>query len=169
MRGVPPVPVRPVKGQILRLDPGRQPSPRLTVRAFTGGTEIYLVPRESGHEVVVGATVEERGFERTATAGGVYELLRDARQVLPMTAEYGLSEVSVGWRPGTPDNAPIIGPYGPSGLVVATGHYRNGVLLTPVTADLVAGLVAGRPLPDWAEPFRPERFSGRNVPREVPA
>ena len=78
--GIAPVPVRPVKGQILRLDPGRLPSPRLTVRAFTSGAEIYLVPRETGREVVVGATVEERGFDPTVTAGGVYELLRDARQ-----------------------------------------------------------------------------------------
>ncbi len=156
--GIPPVPVRPVKGQILRLDPGRLPPPRLTVRAFTGGSEIYLVPRETGREVVVGATVEERGFERTATAGGVYELLRDARQVLPMTAEYGLAETSVGWRPGTPDNAPIIGRSGPDGLILATGHYRNGVLLTPVTADLVAELVTTGALPDWAGPFRPDRF-----------
>ena len=162
--GIPPVPVRPVKGQILRLDPGRQPSPRLTVRAFTGGSEIYLVPRETGREVVVGATVEERGFERTATAGGVYELLRDARAVLPMTAEYGLAEVSVGWRPGTPDNAPIIGPSGPDGLILATGHHRNGVLLTPVTADLVAELVTTGTLPALAEPFRPDRFSREAVP-----
>jgi glycine oxidase len=157
--GVPPVPVRPVKGQILRLDPGRLPPPSLTVRAFTGGVELYLVPRETGREVVVGATVEEQGFDATVTAGGVYELLRDARTVLPMTAEYGLVETSVGWRPGTPDNAPILGRADLDGLILATGHYRNGVLLTPITADVVATLVATGDMPEIAVPFGIERFS----------
>ena len=98
------------------------------------------MPREGGRELVVGATVEERGFDGRPTAGGVYELLRDARTVLPMTAEYALAETSVGWRPGTPDNAPILGGCELEGLVLATGHYRNGVLLTPVTADVIAEL-----------------------------
>ena len=162
--GIAPLPVRPVKGQVLRLDPARQPAPGLTVRAFTGGGEIYLVPRDGGREVVVGATVEERGFDRAATAGGTYELLRDARQVLPMTAEYGISEISVGWRPGTPDNAPIIGPGELDGLILATGHYRNGILLTPVTADVVAELVSTGRLPELAEPFRADRFNRAAVP-----
>ena len=143
LSGIPVVPVRPVKGQILRLDPGRLPSPAMTVRAFSRGTEVYLVPREGGRELVVGATVEERGFDGRPTAGGVYELLRDARTVLPMTAEYALAEASVGWRPGTPDNAPILGGCELGGLVFATGHYRNGVLLTPLTAALVSNLVFG--------------------------
>ncbi len=157
--GIPPVPVRPIKGQILRLDPGRLPSPRLTVRAFSKGGEVYLVPRAGGHEVVVGATVEELGFDRRVTAGGVYELLRDARSVIPMTSEYALAETSVGWRPGTPDNAPLLGPGGVGGLVLATGHYRNGVLLTPITADVIAGFVLGDGLPEVAAPFTPERFA----------
>ena len=156
--GIAPIPVRPVKGQILRLDPGRLPSPRLTVRAFTSGAEIYLVPRESGREVVVGATVEEQGFDPVVTAGGVYELLRDARQVLPMTAEYGLAETSVGWRPGTPDNAPILGRGDLDGLILATGHFRNGVLLTPITADIIATLIETDELPEIAEPFAMTRF-----------
>jgi glycine oxidase len=160
--GIAPVPVRPVKGQILRLDPGPQPQPSRTVRAFTSGSEIYLVPRDSGHELVLGATVEERGFDASVTAGGVYELLRDARSVLPMTAEYGLAETSVGWRPGTPDNAPIIGPGEPDGLLLATGHFRNGVLLTPVTADLVAEFVTTGRVPELAEPFGIDRFSRAN-------
>ena len=80
--------------------PAGFPGPSLTVRAFSRGNEVYLVPRESGREVVVGATVEEQGFDHRVTAGGVYELLRDARQVIPMTAEYALAETSVGWRPG---------------------------------------------------------------------
>ena len=107
--GIPPVPVRPVKGQILRLDPGGSRSPGVVVRAFTRGTEIYLVPRDGGRELVVGATTEELGFDRRVTAGGVYELLRDARLAIPMSAEYVLAETSVGYRPGTPDNAPILG------------------------------------------------------------
>jgi glycine oxidase len=158
--GIPPLPVRPVKGQILRLDPGRMPPPSVTVRAFTAGSEVYLVPRESGREVVVGATVEELGFDGRVTAGGVYELLRDARQVLPVTAEYTLAETSVGFRPGTPDNAPILGGCDLQGLVLATGHYRNGVLLTPVTAEAVARYVERGELPEVAAGFTLARFSG---------
>jgi glycine oxidase len=160
LSGTPPIPVRPVKGQILRLDPVRLPAPSLTIRAFTSGHEVYLVPRESGREVVVGATVEELGFDPRVTAGGVYELLRDARQVLPVTAEYALSETSVGYRPGTPDNAPILGPCELNGLVLATGHYRNGVLLTPVTATAITQLIEHGSLPEVATRFTLDRFAG---------
>ena len=171
--GVPPVPVRPVKGQILRLDPGRFPCPGLTVRAFSRGNEVYLVPREHGREVVVGATVEEQGFDRRVTAGGVYELLRDARQVIPMTAEYALAETSVGWRPNTPDNAPIFGGCALEGLSLATGHHRNGVLLTPVSADVAASYVLTGVLDEVAAPFTLDRFdrtpttAARTVAAEV--
>lgn len=158
LTGIPPVPVRPVKGQVLRLDPGRYPQPSAVVRAFTRGTEIYLVPRDSGRELVVGATSEELGFDRRVTAGGVYELLRDARLAIPMSSEYALAETSVGYRPGTPDNAPILGHGSLAGLVLATGHYRNGVLLTPITADVVAELVLHDRLLPVAEPFGVERF-----------
>ena len=156
--GVPPVPVRPVKGQILRLDPGRFPGPSLTVRAFSRGSEVYLVPRGSGREVVVGATVEEQGFDHRVTAGGVYELLRDARQVMPLTAEYALAETSVGWRPGTPDNAPVLGGCALAGLTLVTGHHRNGVLLTPVSAQVTAAYVLTGTLAAVAEPFVLARF-----------
>lgn len=153
------IPVRPVKGQILRLDPEGRPQPGLTVRAFSRGAEVYLVPRSSGREVVVGATVEDLGFDTRVTAGGVYEVLRDARSVVPISAEYALSETSVGFRPGTPDNAPILGPSGVDGLTLATGHYRNGVLLTPVTAAAVtASIVDGR-LPESASAFTIARFT----------
>lgn len=158
LTGIPALPVRPVKGQVLRLDPGRYPQPAVVVRAFTRGTEIYLVPRDGGRELVVGATSEELGFDRRVTAGGVYELLRDARLAIPMTSEYVLAETSVGYRPGTPDNAPILGRGALSGLVLATGHYRNGVLLTPITADVVAELVLHDRLLAVAEPFGVERF-----------
>nr|WP_275588531.1 glycine oxidase ThiO [Microlunatus panaciterrae] len=155
------LPVRPVKGQILRLDPAGLPQPGLTVRAFSQGAEVYLVPRESGHEVVVGATVEDLGFDPRVTAGGVYELLRDARAVIPMTAEYTLAETSVGYRPGTPDNAPILGASGIDGVTLATGHYRNGVLLTPITASVVAAAVLDGALPDVAAGFTLARFEER--------
>ena len=156
--GLPDLPVRPVKGQIVRLDPGRLPAPSLTIRAYSRGSEIYLVPRESGREVVMGATVEELGFDQRVTAGGVYELLRDGRTVMPMTAEYALAEMSVGWRPGTPDNAPILGRCDLDGLVLATGHYRNGVLLTPVTADVISKLIISGELDSLAAPFTLDRF-----------
>jgi glycine oxidase len=156
--GLPDLPVRPVKGQILRLDPGRLPAPNLTIRAYSRGSEIYLVPRESGREVVLGATVEELGFDQRVTAGAVYELLRDGRTVMPMTAEYALAETSVGWRPGTPDNAPILGRCDLDGLVLATGHYRNGVLLTPITADVISQMIITGELDSIAAPFTLDRF-----------
>jgi glycine oxidase len=156
--GLPDLPVRPVKGQIFRLDPGRLPAPSLTIRAYSRGSEIYLVPREGGREVVLGATVEELGFDQRVTAGAVYELLRDGRTVMPMTAEYALAEMSVGWRPGTPDNAPILGRCDLDGLVLATGHYRNGVLLTPVTADVISKLIISGELDSLAAPFTLDRF-----------
>ena len=93
------------------------------------------------------------------TAGAVYELLRDGRTVLPMTAEYSLAETSVGWRPGTPDNAPILGQCDLDGLVLATGHYRNGVLLTPVTADVISNLIITGELDSIAAPFTLDRFA----------
>ncbi len=164
LTGVDAIPVRPIKGQILRLDRGRLPGPQLTVRAFSRGTEVYLVPRAAGRELVVGATVEDLGFDARPTAGGVYELLRDARTVLPITAEYALTETSVGWRPGTPDNAPLLGRGELDGLVLATGHYRNGVLLTPITAAVVAELVLRDQLPEVAAPFAPDRFARTRIP-----
>jgi glycine oxidase len=157
--GIPALPVRPVKGQILRLDPGRLTGPTLTVRAFARGSEVYLVPRDSGRELVVGATVEELGFDHRVTAGGVYELLRDARTVLPLTAEYALTETAVGWRPGTPDNAPILGRSELDGLLLATGHYRNGVLLTPITAEVIVKLVVSGELDPIAAGFGLDRFA----------
>jgi glycine oxidase len=152
-------PVRPVKGQILRLrstaDTGRVL--HRTVRAFVHGASVYLVPRADG-EVVVGATMEERGFDDTVTAGGMWELLRDARVVLPVVTELELVEAWAGLRPGTPDNLPLIGASALDGLVLATGHGRNGILLAPLTADAVASLVAdGAALPEVAA-ADPRRF-----------
>lgn len=166
-------PVRPVKGQIMRvrttaamtatgIPPGLL---RRTVRAVVHGSGVYLVPRENG-ELVIGATQEELGPDTTVTAGGIWQLLRDAREVVPGITELELADVVAGLRPGTPDNAPVIGPGEIPGLVHATGHFRAGVLLAPVTAETVATyLRTGTPDPLW-QPFAPGRFASRraNVP-----
>jgi glycine oxidase len=168
--------VRPVKGQILRLrHPGNLP-PIIghTIRAIVGGRDIYLVPRADG-ELVVGATQEERD-DLDVTAGAVHDLLRDAMTAVPAISELILAEASAGRRPGTSDNGPILGPVqvshpseadrpaatstaaGTGALIVATGHFRNGVLLSAATADAVAALLAGeQPHPAWA-PFHPGRL-----------
>ncbi len=126
------VAVRPVKGQLVRL------RGKLGLERNIRGLDVYIVPRPDG-EVVVGATAEERGFETTVTAGAIHELLRAAIELVPDIAELEVAEVSAGLRPASPDNRPIIERRGD--VVVATGHYRNGVLLAPLTADLVLDLV----------------------------
>jgi glycine oxidase len=133
------VPVRPVKGQIMRLRDPAGPGLLQRVVRFAGG---YLVPRGDGR-YVLGATMEERGFEPCATAGGVYELLRDAHELVPGVSELRIEELGVGYRPGTPDNAPVIGPGTLEGLTWATGHHRNGILLAPLTAELVMWSLRG--------------------------
>jgi glycine oxidase len=148
------VPVRPVKGQTLRLrDPAGAGLLERVVR-WDGG---YLVPRSDGR-YVLGATQEERGFDTAMTAGGVHDLLRDCSELVPGVLELAVEELIAGLRPGTPDNAPIVGasPAAPE-LVWATGHYRNGALLTPVTAGLVADVLCGDGAPDPA--FSPARFA----------
>ena len=163
-------PVRPVKGQIIRLrttattDADGVPPGLLqrTVRGIVRGSSVYLVPRDSG-ELVVGATQEELGADTTVTAGGVWELLRDARTLVPGITELEIADIVAGLRPGTPDNAPVIGPCELPGLVFATGHFRAGVLLAPVTADTVAAyLRTGTPDPGW-RPFAATRFGVRGV------
>ncbi|MER6377675.1 glycine oxidase ThiO [Streptomyces mirabilis] len=153
-------PVRPVKGQVLRLTVPKRYAPFLsrTVRAVVRGSQVYLVPRENG-ELVVGATSEELGWDTTVTAGGVYELLRDAHELVPGITELPLTETRAGLRPGSPDNAPLLGPTALDGLLLATGHYRNGVLLTPVTGDAMAHVLTTGELPEEARPFAPGRFS----------
>jgi len=133
------LPVRPVKGQIMRLRDPQGPGLLERVVRYMGG---YVVPRGDGR-YVLGATVEERGFELGATAGGVYELLRDAHELVPGIAELEIEELCTGLRPGTPDNLPAIGPGALDRLLWATGHHRNGILLAPLTAELVAGLLDG--------------------------
>ncbi|HEV8372673.1 MAG TPA: glycine oxidase ThiO [Actinomycetota bacterium] len=147
--------VRPVKGQLLHLrGPASEPLCQRNLR----GLEVYVVPRADGR-VVVGATVEEQGFDTRVTAGAVHDLLRAALELLPDVAELELVETVAGLRPGSPDNAPLLGPAGQDGLVVATGHYRNGILLTPVTAASVAELLATGKAPEVIAPFSPGRFA----------
>ena len=157
--------IRPVKGQILRLrHPGNLPHIiSHTVRAMVQGRDIYLVPRADG-ELVVGATQEERD-DLDITAGAVHDLLRDAMTAVPAISELILAEASAGRRPGTSDNGPILGPVTPAdaavgpGLIVAAGHFRNGVLLSAATADAVAALLAGaEPHQAWT-PFYPGRLT----------
>ena len=147
-------PVRPVKGQLLRL---RTVDGLPLCDRIVRTPRVYVVPRTDGR-VVIGATVEERGFELTVTAGAVFELLREAYRAVPDVAELEIVEVQAGLRPGTPDNAPLLGPGAQPGLTVATGHYRNGVLLAPITADAVAALLTGAEPPLDLAPFAPARF-----------
>jgi glycine oxidase len=149
------LPVRPVKGQILRLGgDAAHPVANRVVRT----PEVYAVPRADGR-LVVGATVEERGFDGAVTAGGVLELLRAAYEVLPGITELELLQAAAGHRPATPDNQPAVGEGTVPGLVWATGHWRNGVLLAPVTADAVVSLIADGGLPPAMREFSPRRFA----------
>jgi glycine oxidase len=167
--GLPPgtaPPLRPVKGQIVRLRP--TPATRTaglpaslvgrTVRGIVAGSSVYLVPRPDG-ELVVGATQEELGADETVTAGGIWQLLRDARTIVPGITELEFAEAVAGLRPGTPDNAPVLGPTALAGLVLATGHFRSGVLLAPVTADLIAGFLTTGTMAAPAAAFGPRRFA----------
>jgi len=134
-------PVRPVKGEVVELGSrdGEPPCERILA-----SERVYLVPRDDGR-LIVGATVEEQGFDTTVTAGGVHELLREAYRLLPDVAEMELLGAVAGLRPGTPDNLPRIGPGAVDGLVLATGHFRNGILLAPLTAERIAVQLAGVP------------------------
>ncbi|GAA1668149.1 glycine oxidase ThiO [Glycomyces endophyticus] len=168
------LPVRPVRGVVLRLRAARdQEVPRTTVRGYVKGHSVYIVTRENG-EVVVGATSDERGDRTTGTAGAVHDLLRRSIELVPEIAEYHLAEVSVGFRPGTPDNLPLIGRLDDR-TVAATGHYRNGIALIPATAAAVAAILGGA-APNTLTAFDPARFpraggarlEGRAEPREAP-
>jgi glycine oxidase len=149
------LPVRPVKGQIMRLrDPRGEDLVTRTIRTREG----YLVPRGDGR-YVLGATVEERGWDTAPTAGATHELIRDLAEVVPGVLELEIEELGAGLRPGTPDNLPVIGEAG--GVIWATGHYRNGILLADVTAEAVIAVLAGEGLPGWAAACDPARFAER--------
>lgn len=170
------LPLRPVHGDILRLAvPGPlQPLVTATVRGLVHGVPVYIVPRRDG-TVVIGATQREDALSDAVSAGGVYQLLRDAQALVPAVAELELLECTARARPGTPDNAPLLGRvpvdlalrsegsateagYVP-GLIIATGFFRHGVLLTPAAAAICTDLLDGKADPRWV-PFRPGRFSG---------
>ena len=155
--GIPPSvvpPVRPVKGQLVHL----------AARGMFGvndrnirGLDVYIVSRTNGR-VIVGATVEEAGNDAAITAGGVHDLLRFAYELLPGITELRFVRAIAGFRPGTPDNAPLMGNSELPGLVLATGHFRNGILLAPVTADAVSELLETGSTPEVLQPFSPGRF-----------
>lgn len=154
--------VRPVKGQILELaaDP---PESHQVAERIVCGERFYAVPRKDG-SLALGATVEEKGFDLSITAGAVHELLREGYRALPDLAEMRFVGARAGLRPTTPDNAPLIGPSGDQpNLLYATGHFRNGILLAPVTAEIVtASLIGDQPVIEIdLDPFRPDRFSPR--------
>lgn len=148
-------PVRPIKGQMLalRMDPD---APLLRHVVWT--PRVYLVPRRNGR-LIVGATTEERGFDPNLTAGGVFSLLEGAWRVLPACEDLPIDEMWVGFRPGSRDDAPILGECEIQGLVLATGHHRNGILLTPITADLIARYVLTGETDAVMRPFALSRFS----------
>jgi glycine oxidase len=155
------VPLRPVKGQIMRLHDPAGPGLLMHALRIMAPGGLYVVPRGDGR-YVLGATVEERGFDTSVTAGPLFELLRDAIELVPGLSELVVDEMIAGLRPATPDNAPALGPApGVAGLHWAVGHYRHGVLLAPVTAELVVGGLAGEELPAEVDPAR---FTGVAVP-----
>lgn len=156
--GLPPLvrpPVRPVKGQMLalRMDPA---APLL--RHVVWAPKVYLVPRDNGR-LIIGGTVEERGFDASLTAGGVFALLEGAWRAVPTIEELAIDEMWVGFRPGSRDDAPTLGPCAVEGLVLATGHHRNGILLTPVTADTLARFILSGDVDEAIRPFAIERFA----------
>jgi glycine oxidase len=148
-------PVRPVKGQMLalRMDPS---APLINHVICAPG--VYLVPRRDGR-LLVGATVEERGFDGSLTAGAVLTLLESAWRVVPSIEDLPIHEMWTGHRPGSRDDAPILGAGPMQGLIYATGHHRNGILLTPITADLIAGLILDGVADPGLAPFGIERFA----------
>lgn len=153
-----PLPVRPVKGQMLalRMDPAAP-----LVSHVIWAPNSYIVPRRDGR-LILGATTEEKGFDTDLTAGGQLALLTYAWRALPALEELPILEQWVGFRPGSRDDAPILGPSAEvEGLVHATGHHRNGILLLPVTVEVIAGFVRDGRLDPLADPFRAERFAPR--------
>lgn len=156
-------PVRPVKGQMLAL---RMDAAAPLIQHVLWAPKIYLVPRRDGR-LLIGATVEEKGFDESLTAGGVYELLDAAWRPLPAIEELPIEEMWVGFRPTSRDDAPILGPSSVEGLVLATGHHRNGILLAPVTARVIADLVLRGEMMAGVEPFGINRFESRHESKQA--
>jgi glycine oxidase len=151
--GVKP-PVRPVKGQLVAV---RRPKPEF-LQHIIRAPRAYLAPKSDGR-IIIGATVEEMGFNRDLTAGGIYDLLRSAWETVPGMYELPIQEMWCGFRPGSRDNAPILGAASVPGVYLATGHYRNGILFAPATAVHMTTLLLEGQAPDPIKPFSPQRFS----------
>jgi glycine oxidase len=147
--------IRPVKGQMLSV---RMETSLTNVILWRDGR--YLVPRRDGR-LLIGATVEERGFDDRLTAGGLFQLLEQARELLPGIDELTIEEIWSGFRPASRDDAPILGPCALPGLIYATGHHRHGILLTPITAAGISEYVLNGTLPPALRPFCAERFAAR--------
>lgn len=152
----PSLPVRPVKGQLLRL------RGKPLIHHIVRTPDVYIVPRGDG-ELIVGATMEEQGFDERSTAGAVYELLRQARAVLPGVTELELAECNVGFRPALRDHLPAIGATAEPGLYVAAGHFRNGVELAPITAQLLADVICDGRVDPLLAGLSPQRFEAAGV------
>jgi glycine oxidase len=158
IEGIPPPlrpPVRPVKGQMLAL---RMDAAAPLINHVVWGPSVYMVPRRDGR-LILGATVEEKGFDATLTAGGVLALIEAAWRIVPALEELPIDEMWVGHRPASRDDAPILGPGPMDGLVYATGHHRNGILLAPITADAIARLVLRGETDPAIHPFGMQRFA----------
>ncbi len=158
-------PVRPLKGQMLAL---QMPRAAPLLDHVVWGPDIYLVPRGGGR-LLIGATVEEMGFDASITAGGMMDLLRDAWRVLPGIYDLPVVESWVGFRPASRDHAPILGPTAMAGLIMATGHHRNGILLAPITARTIADYVLSGETPAAILPFSLDRFTRREASEKVGA
>jgi len=145
-------PVKPRKGQMLYVQPGTA-----VLQHVLRAPDVYLVPRSSG-KVLVGATVEDVGYDKSVDPATIHTLLRAATKYLPELASAPITQSWAGLRPGTPDDLPILGPTETPGVFIASGHFRNGVLLAPITAKIMADLVEGRPSPIDIGAFAPSRF-----------
>lgn len=152
-------PVRPIKGQMiaLQMDPAAP-----LIRHVVWAPGVYMVPRNDGR-LLLGATVEDKGFDESLTAGGVLTLLEAAWRAVPGVEELPIAEMWVGHRPGSRDDAPILGPSPIAGLIYATGHHRNGILLTPITAETIARLALDETVDPAIRPFGVERFAPKQA------
>jgi len=157
------VPLRPLKGQALAV---RTTADTGTLAHIVWTEQIHMAPKGDGR-LIVGATVEERGFDDAVTAGGLFALLEGARRAFPAIEEMAIEAVWTGFRPSSIDDAPILGPTSIPGLVLATGHHRNGYLLAPATAFAIEALITGGALPVLAQPFGLDRFDFAAAPRQA--
>ena len=154
------LPLRPVKGQVVRMR-GKHPE-EMPLRHVVATPDVYLVPRDDG-ELVVGASMEEQGFDARPTAGITMDLLVHAWRALPSVYDLEITEINVGFRPTLRDHKPAIGAVG-DGLYVATGHFRNGIMLAPVTAKYLVDALETGEAPEGIAPFDPHRFDAEQVP-----